>query len=144
MSAEKLNNSDFGNKDKIGYLIGNIANDFTFVFASLYLQVFYTDVLGINAGIVGTMFIIARIVDAFTDTLMGRIADKLSFKNGKFKPWLLYVCIPVAIASFLMYQSSIAGASMTVKILYMFITYLFGVAFVILLSIFPTVQWRQL
>ncbi len=125
MSAEKLKYNDFGTKDKIGYLIGNIANDFTFVFASLYLQVFYTDVLGINAGIVGTMFIIARIVDAFTDTLMGRIADKLSFKNGKFKPWLLYVCVPVAIASFLMYQSSLAGASMTVKILYMFITYLF-------------------
>ena len=78
----------FGWRDKIGYMMGNIANDFTFIFASLFLTVFYTDVLGINAGLVGTMFLIARIVDAFTDTAMGRIADKTkATKNGKFRPW---------------------------------------------------------
>ena len=115
----------FGGRDKLGYMLGNVANDFTFIFASLYLQVFYTDVLGINAALVGTMFLIARIVDAFTDTAMGRICDKTkATKNGKFRPWLLRACGPVALASFLMYQSSLAGASMTVKIIYMFVTYL--------------------
>ena len=74
----------FGWRDKVGYMIGNIANDFTFIFASLYLTVFYTDVLGINAGLVGTMFLVSRIIDAFTDTAMGRIADKTkATKNGK-------------------------------------------------------------
>ncbi len=115
----------FGRRDKLGYLIGNAANDFTFVFASLYLQVFYTDVLGINAAVVGTMFLLARIVDAVTDTVMGRIADKTpAGKGGKFKPWLLRVSGPVALASFLMYQSSLAGAIMPIKIAYMFVTYL--------------------
>ena len=115
----------FGGRDKLGYMLGNVANDFTFIFASLYLQVFYTDVLGINAALVGTMFLIARIVDAFTDTAMGRICDKTkATANGKFKPWLLRACGPVALASFLMYQSSLAGASMTIKIVYMFVTYL--------------------
>ncbi len=115
----------FGGRDKLGYMLGNVANDFTFIFASLYLQVFYTDVLGINAALVGTMFLIARIVDAFTDTAMGRICDKTkATKNGKFRPWLLRACGPVALASFLMYQSSLAGASMTLKIVYMFVTYL--------------------
>ena len=66
----------FGMKDKLGYMFGNIANDLTFVMASMFLMVFYTDVLKINAAIVGTMFLVARIVDAFTDTIMGRIADK--------------------------------------------------------------------
>ncbi len=115
----------FGMRDKVGYLFGNLANDFTFIFASLYLTVFYTDVLGINAGLVGTMFLLARIVDAFTDTAMGRIADKTkATKNGKFKPWLLRACGPVALASFLMYQSAMANASMKIKIIYMFVTYL--------------------
>lgn len=118
-------NRPFGGRDKVGYMLGNVANDFTFIFASLYLQVFYTDVLGINAALVGTMFLIARIVDAFTDTFMGRICDRAkATANGKFKPWLLRACGPVALASFLMYQSSLAGASMTVKIIYMFVTYL--------------------
>ena len=76
MNTNSTNVRPFGWRDKVGYMLGNIANDFTFIFASLYLTVFYTDVLGVNAGIVGTMFLISRIVDAFTDTAMGRIADK--------------------------------------------------------------------
>ena len=115
----------FGAKDKVGYMLGNVANDFTFIFASLYLQVFYTDVLGIKPALVGTLFQIARIVDAFTDTAMGRICDKTkATKNGKFKPWLLRACGPVALASFLMYQSLAADLSYGLKVVYMFVTYL--------------------
>ena len=115
----------FGARDRVGYMLGNVANDFTFIFASLYLQVFYTDVLGINAGLVGTMFLISRIIDAFTDTAMGRICDKTkATKNGKFRPWLLRACGPVALASFLMYQAWAVNLSMTLRIVYMFVTYL--------------------
>ncbi len=115
----------FGWRDKVGYMLGNVANDFTFIFATLYLTVFYTDVLGINAGLVGTMFLVARIIDAFTDTAMGRIADRSkATKAGKFKPWLLRACGPVALASFLMYQTFVTDASMTVRIIYMCVTYL--------------------
>ena len=115
----------FGWKDKVGYMLGNVANDFTFIFASLYLQVFYTDVLKINPTLVGTMFLVARIVDAFTDTLMGRICDRTrATQNGKFRPWLLRACGPVAIASFLMYQTFATGLPMGLRIAYMFITYL--------------------
>ncbi len=71
------------------------------------------------------MFLIARIVDAFTDTAMGRIADKAkATAAGKFKPWLLRVCGPVGLASFLMYQTAVENAPMTVRIIYMFVTYL--------------------
>ena len=115
----------FGTKDRVGYMLGNVGNDFTFIFASLYLQVFYTDILGIDAVLVGTMFLVSRIVDAFTDTTMGRICDKAkATKNGKFKPWLLRACGPVALASFLMYQSFAANLPMSLRIVYMFVTYL--------------------
>ena len=125
MSNTPITLRPFGWKDRVGYMLGNVANDFTFIFASLYLQVFYTDVLGINAGLVGTMFLIARIVDAFTDTAMGRICDKTkATKNGKFKPWLLRACGPVALASFLMYQTFATNLPMTLRIVYMFVTYL--------------------
>ena len=125
MSKSPVTLRPFGTGDKVGYMLGNVANDFTFIFASLYLQVFYTDVLGINAALVGTMFLIARLVDAFTDTAMGRICDKTkATKNGKFKPWLLRACGPVALASFLMYQTFAAGLSYELKVVYMFVTYL--------------------
>ena len=120
-----LSSRPFGIKDKVGYMFGNVANDFTFIFASMFLTVFYTDVLKINPALVGTMFLLSRVVDAFTDTLMGRIADKAKpGKAGKFKPWLIRMCGPVALASFLMYQTAVVDQNMTFRVIYMFITYL--------------------
>ena len=143
-----MNNSNvrpFGWRDKVGYMIGNVGNDFTFIFASLFLTIFYTDVLGINAGLVGTMFLLSRVVDAFTDTFMGRIADKTkATKNGKFKPWLLRACGPVALASFLMYQTAMVNAPMTLRVVYMFVTYLFWGSICTHVLIFLMGQWLLL
>lgn len=119
------NKKPFGMKDKLGYMFGDFGNDFTFIFASSFLMVFYTNVLGIDPKMVGILFVVARVVDAFTDIGMGRIVDRLpASKDGKFRPWLKRICIPVSFASFLMYQSVLAQASMSVKIIYMFITYI--------------------
>ena len=62
----------FGIKDKIGYMCGDFGNDFTFLFASSFLMIFYTKVLGLSGALVGTIFLTSRIVDAFTDIGMGR------------------------------------------------------------------------
>ena len=122
---KQLSLRPFGVKDKVGYMFGNVANDLTFIMASMFLTVFYTDVLHINAALVGAMFLIARVIDAFTDTAMGRIADKVKAgKGGKFKPWLVRMCGPVALASFLMYQTAVVNTEMWVRIVYMFVTYL--------------------
>ena len=85
-------------------MFGDFGNDFTFIFASSYLMVFYTKVLGINGAAVGFLFLAARLVDAFTDVTMGRIVDTARpAKDGRFRPWIRRMCIPVAIASSLMY-----------------------------------------
>lgn len=115
----------FGMRDKVGYMLGDFGNDFTFIFASVFLMVFYTKVLGVSTGLVGILFLTSRIIDAFTDVTMGRIVDRASTsKNGKFRPWILRMAGPVSLASFLMYQSGMASASMNVKIVYMFVTYI--------------------
>lgn len=115
----------FGIRDKVGYLFGDFGNDFTFIFSTMMLMKFYTDVMGVSAGVVGLVMTIARIVDAFTDVTMGRICDRSrTTAHGKFKPWLLRMCGPVAIASFLIYQSGLAGLPMWAKIAYLFVTYI--------------------
>ena len=60
----------FGIRDKVGYMFGDFGNDFTFLFASTFLMIFYTKVLGIGMGMVGTLFLVARCIDAFTDVTM--------------------------------------------------------------------------
>lgn len=115
----------FGARDKFGYLFGDLANDFSFIFASTYVMVFYTKVMGISAAMVGTMFLIARCIDAFTDIGMGRIVDNSKpTKNGRIRPWILRMCGFVALASFMMYQSFLVDASYGAKVAYMFITYI--------------------
>ena len=120
-----VSTKSFGLKDKVGYLCGDLGNDFTFIFASMYLMIFYTNVWGISPSLVGTLFLVSRCIDAFTDVTLGRIVDKCkTTKDGKFRPWIKRMAGPVALASFLMYQSSLAGASMTVKVIVMFATYI--------------------
>ncbi len=120
----------FGMRDKLGYLFGDFGNDFTFILSTMILTKFYTDVMGVSAGVVGTIMMLARFVDAVTDVTMGRICDRSKpTKAGKFKPWLLRICVPVAFASFLMYAPGLAGDwvaqwSGGVRIAYLAISYL--------------------
>ena len=94
----------FGFRDKMGYLFGDFGNDFTFILSTSILMKFYTDVMGVSAAVVGTIMMLARFVDAITDVTMGRICDRSrTTKAGKFKPWILRMCVPVALASFMMY-----------------------------------------
>ena len=115
----------FGLRDKLGYLFGDFGNDFTFILSTVVLMKFYTDVVGISAGAVGTIMMIARFVDAFTDVTMGRICDRSRVVHGvgKFRPWILRMCVPVAISSFLMYQSGIAAWPYAAKVGYLLVTY---------------------
>ncbi|WP_240470658.1 MFS transporter [Atopococcus tabaci] len=88
-------------------------------------MVFYTEVLGINPNMVGTLFVVARFVDAVSDVVFGKLVDRSKeTEAGKFKPWIKRFAGPVALASFLMYQTAMAGAPMTLKVVYMYVTYL--------------------
>lgn len=115
----------FGIKDKLGYLFGDFGNDFTFILSSSFLLKFYTDVMGVAPWIVGLVMTFARFVDGFTDVTMGRIADRSrNTSHGKFKPWIFRMAAPVAISSFLIYQSGFAGSSMAFKIVWLVVTYI--------------------
>ncbi len=125
MNTTERAHAPFGIKDKLGYLFGDFGNDFTFILSSSFLLKFYTDVMGISAFVVGIAMMTARFVDAFTDVAMGRICDRAkTTPAGKFKPWILRMSIPVAISSFLIYQSAFASYAMWFKIVWLFVTYI--------------------
>lgn len=120
----------FGARDKFGYFFGDVANDCTFILSTSIMLKFYTDVMGVSAAVVGTIMMLARFLDAFTDVTMGRIVDACKpTAAGKFKPWLRRMCVPVAAASFLIYapglaSDAVAHWSNTTKIIYLVFTYL--------------------
>ncbi len=123
--ADGQQSRPFGLRDRLGYMFGDFGNDFTFILSSMFLMKFYTDVMGVSGGIVGAMMMVARFVDAFTDITMGQIADRSrTGAKGKFMPWLLRMCGPVAVASFLMYASWFRNMPLVFKIFWMFFTYI--------------------
>jgi len=106
-------------------MFGDFGNDFMFVFASSFLMVFYTKVMGISGAVVGVLFLVARLVDAFADVTVGVIVDRSkSTPGGKYRVIMMRMAAPAAIFSFLMYQTFCINSSMGVKILYMYVTYI--------------------
>ncbi len=125
MAKKDSNTRAFGMRDKLGYMFGDFGNDFTFILSSSFMLKFYTDVMGISAGVVGMLMMAARFVDAFTDVTMGQIVDRSKpTKDGKFKPWIKRMCGPVAVTSFLIYQSGFADMAYGFKVAWMVVTYI--------------------
>ncbi|SUG30816.1 Inner membrane symporter yicJ [Salmonella enterica subsp. arizonae] len=77
-------------KEKVGYGMGDAASHIVFDNVMLYMMFFYTDIFGIPAGFVGTMFLLARALDAISDPCMGLLADRTRSRWGKFRPWVLF------------------------------------------------------
>lgn len=115
----------FGIRDKVGYMFGDLGNDMTFGLASVFLMVFYTNVLGVKAVTVGTILMLVRLLDSFVDVAIGVAVDRgKQHKEGKFRPWIKRGMIPVAVASFLMYIPFVNQFSEPMKLAYIFVTYL--------------------
>ncbi|MCP4749483.1 MAG: MFS transporter [Proteobacteria bacterium] len=87
-----------------------------------FLMIFYTDILGITAASVGVLFLVARTWDAVNDPVMGLIADRTRSQYGKFRPWLLWTPIPIAVFSVLCFTAP--DLSMTGKLIWAYVTYI--------------------
>ena len=114
----------FNMGDKIGYAFGDFGCATFFAFVSSYLMVFYTDVLGISAAAVGTLFIVARFWDAINDPIMGVLLDKAeATRHGKFRPYVVRFGVPMVIVGILAF-TAIPGLPDNMKLPYAYVTYI--------------------
>ncbi|BBN81686.1 MFS transporter [Pseudoalteromonas sp. A25] len=107
--------------EKIAYGLGDTASNLIFQTVMMFLLLFYTDVMGIEPALVGTLFLVVRIFDAVTDPLMGAIADRTHTKYGQYRPYLLWLCVPFALISVLAFTTP--QWSYNFKVAYAFVTY---------------------
>lgn len=115
----------FGVRDKIGYMFGDLGNSFLLGIVQAFLTIYYTNVLGISGGIVGILFLISRIIDAFADVTVGRLCDitKLT-PAGRFRPWIKWAKWPFCAIVIIMFLPFVKDFSSNLKIIYIFTTYL--------------------
>ena len=95
--AEKI-----GLGEKLAYGCGDLASNLVMVLTGTYITFFYSDALGLNLGIVGTLILISRFFDGVSDIFMGFIMDKTKSKHGKARAWMLWLAVPFGICTALL------------------------------------------
>jgi GPH family glycoside/pentoside/hexuronide:cation symporter len=116
-------------REKIGYGFGDLASVLFWQTIMVYLLYFYTDVFGLPAKAAGVMLLISRLSDAIFDVVIGMTADRTRSRWGKFRPYLLWGAVPLAVSAVLAFSTpdfSDAG-----KLVYAYITF---IAFMFLYS----------
>ena len=109
-------------KEKLGYALGDGAANIAWRGVATFLFIFYTDVFGLSPVTVGVLMLVARFSDGISDVLMGIIGDRTRSKYGKFRPWILWTAIPLAVTLSLLFTTPDLGT--TGKVVYAYITYI--------------------
>ncbi|OWS75075.1 MFS transporter [Pantoea sp. VS1] len=109
-------------REKIGYGLGDAGGTVITCLIMNFLTFFYTDVFGLTPALVGTLFIALRVFDAISDPVMGIIADRTQSRWGRFRPWQLWIAVPIGIIGVLTF--TVPDVSMNMKIVWAFGTYL--------------------
>jgi glucuronide carrier protein len=111
-----------GIKSLIGYGLGDFGCNLAFSLGASFLLYYYTDVAGLTAASVGTMFFVVRLWDAFADLIAGRAVDRTMTRWGKFRPFILFFAVPLLVMSALTFHVP-TGLGDAGTLLYVYLTY---------------------
>ncbi len=109
-------------KEKISYGFGDLASVLYWQTFMLYFTYFYTDVFLIPAGAAATMFLVSRIWDGVNDPMMGVLADRTKTRWGKFRPYLLWLCVPFAVVGVLTF--TVPDFGLTGRLIWAYVTFI--------------------
>lgn len=87
-----------------GYGAGDMANNMVFSLVFSFLPLYFTDVAGISPAMVGTIFLVMRFIDGFTDIAAGSVVDRTQSKWGKFRPFILIFSVPLVVSAVLLFS----------------------------------------
>ncbi|MFT2092490.1 MFS transporter [Paraglaciecola sp. 2405UD69-4] len=121
--TDKPSNQKLTVFEKVGYAMGDVASNFYWRVFDVFLFIFYTDVFGLSPAAVGTMMLVTRLIDAFSDPIMGALADRTQTRFGKFRPYLLWGIIPIAAAGILTF--TVPDLDEGGKLVWAYCTYIF-------------------
>ena len=90
--------------EKTGYGLGDAACSMLWKLFSVYLMFFYTDICGLDAWVVGLLFLVTRVWDSLLDPFVGLVCDRTRSRWGTFRPWLLWGALPFGLLGVLTFS----------------------------------------
>ena len=96
-------NASLAWSERIGYGTGGFAFNMINGIIGSFLTIYFTSTVGLNAGIIATIFAISKVFDGISDVIVGRMVDRTKSKLGKGRSWLLRMCIPFGITTMLLF-----------------------------------------
>lgn len=102
-ATESRYTENIGIGEKIAYGGGDLASNLILVLTSTFVTFFYTDALGLSAAVIGTIMMFSRVFDGLTDIFMGFVMDQVKSRHGKARCWLLWLAIPIALSTVLVF-----------------------------------------
>ena len=119
-------------RQQLAYAFNELASNPIYTLTLSFLTFFYTDVLGMDAALVGVIILISKIFDGISDLWAGNLIDHTHTKAGSARPWILRSAVLLALSYVLLFTVPDCGT--VGKALYIFVTYNFAmsVAFTIL------------
>lgn len=115
-----VTNKKLSVSEKIGYGMGDFASNFFWQMFSIFMAKFYTDVFLISAATMGTMMLVTRLADAFIDPMIGSIADRTNTRWGHYRPYLIWMSIPMAVTAVMAF--TVPNLDGTAKVIYAYVT----------------------
>lgn len=112
-----------GLSEKIGYGFGDMSSSMFWKIFSYYLPFFYSNIFGLSLAHAGTLVLVTKLYDAVSDPVMGLIADRTNTRWGKYRPYLLWIAIPFAVAGILAFFTPQTD-NYTFKHVYAYVTYI--------------------
>lgn len=108
--------------DVFKYSFGGLGSNLGFLLATSYLTFFYTDIFGIDSMTVAGLMLVARLIDAVTDPMMGMLGDNTKTRMGKYRPWIIFGAPVLGLLIFLLFTSP--DLSATMKVVYAYVIYI--------------------
>ena len=107
---------------KLAYGSGDLGSNFFYMFVSSFAMIYMTNTIGLNAGIIGTLIMVSKLLDGFTDVIFESILDRTKSKMGKARPWMFFFGFPLAISMILAFAIP-SGMGEVAQYVWFFIAY---------------------
>ena len=119
--TNKTDSTSLSLVEKVGYGVGDMASNFYMGVINVFLLYYYTDVWGLEPADAAFMFLITKVVDAISDPAMGLIADRTRSRWGRYRPYLLWVAIPLGLLGYVLFMGP--DLSSSGKLAFAYISY---------------------